>query len=60
MQRVKAHRDMSHGLPVAPDQILTSGLTLHGVVLASNSVTIDDAMGRQMISLFVHTLARIP
>jgi hypothetical protein len=45
LQCVIARRDVSCGLPAAQDLILTLGLTLHGVVPASDSVTIDDTVG---------------
>jgi hypothetical protein len=45
MQCVIADRDMSCGLPTTQDLILTLGLTLHRVVSASDSVTIDDTVG---------------
>ena len=57
VQRMMAHRDTLRGLPTLQDRILTLGLTLHGVVPASDSVTIDDTMGWQMISLLMHAMA---
>ena len=58
VQRVMARREASCGLPAVQDRILTLSLTVRGVVPASDSVTVDDAVGRRMIALLMRNLAR--
>ena len=55
---VTARGSTSRGLLATQHWILTLGLALHGVVLASGLVTNDDAMGWQVVLLLMHILAR--